>query len=70
MSVGDRDVLMADLSVLADDIARNREIAGLHYAADSAGGARLADLLDGMMTASIVPMLDTMIKAASSEWTQ
>src|SRR5437868_15103207 len=38
----DRDAISADLRVLADRVARNREIAGLHYASDSKGGVALA----------------------------
>ena len=68
MATADENVWKADLTVLADVIARNREIAGLHYPADSAGGARLADLLDGMLTATVAPMLDATIAAAANEW--
>jgi hypothetical protein len=61
--------MTSDLTVLADEIARNREIAGLHYPSDSAGGVRLADLLDGaILTAGAVPMLDSAIAAAAGEW--
>ena len=45
MTTADQNVLNTDLAVLAASIARNREIAGLHYPGDSDGGARLADLL-------------------------
>ena len=45
------------MTILADSIARNREIAGLHYPKDSEGGARLADLLDSMiLTTAAVPL--------------
>ncbi len=69
MPPADQIVLSADLTVLADMIARNREIAGLHYAADSAGGARLADLMDTViLTAGTVPMFDQAVAAAAGEW--
>ncbi len=69
MSAADQAVMVADLSVLADEIARNREIAGLHYPSDSAGGARLADLLNTtIFTAGAVPMFDSAIADAVVEW--
>src|SRR5262249_38708157 len=64
----DKAVLTADLTVLADSIARNREIAGLHYQKDSEGGAKLADLLNPILTPAVVPLLDTSITAAAGEW--
>ena len=59
----------SNLTSLADSIARNREIAGLHYAKDSEGGARLADLLSGTILAgTAVQMLSDAITAAGGEW--
>jgi hypothetical protein len=65
----DQMVWSADLTVLADEIARNREIAGLHYPGDSAGGARLADLMNSViLTQGAVPMFDNAVTAAAGEW--
>jgi hypothetical protein len=61
--------LTSDLTVLAETIARNREIAGLHYPKDSEGGARLAELLSGsILTPNAVPIFDDAIAAAAGEW--
>jgi hypothetical protein len=69
MSAADQAVLKSDLTVLADEIARNREIAGLHYPKDSEGGARIADLLDtAILIPNAVPMFDSAIAAAVGEW--
>ena len=69
MSAADQAVWKSDLSILADSIARNREIAGVHYPKDSEGGARIADLLDTViLTPAIVPMFDSAITAAAGEW--
>jgi hypothetical protein len=69
MPAADQIVWNADLTVLAGSIARNREIAGLHYAADSAGGVRLADLMDTViLTPGKVPMFDQAVAAAAEEW--
>jgi hypothetical protein len=56
-----------DLAALADRIARNREIAGLHYPSDSAAGKQLAaDILPYMQqTAEYTSVLPN----ARSEWT-
>jgi len=62
--------LVADLWVLADRIARNREIAGLHYPSDTAGGIALAQgmlpYLQGMGAGSAYA---TAVAAAVLEWT-
>jgi len=59
-----------DLKVLADRIARNREIAGLHYPSDTAAGVVLANqvlaLLSGMPAAS---PYRTAVTNAVAEWT-
>jgi hypothetical protein len=69
MSAADQAVWNSNLTSLADSIARNREIAGLHYAKDSEGGARLADLLSGSILAgTAVQMLSDAITAAGGEW--
>jgi PAP2 superfamily len=43
LAAADRQVMGDNLQVLSDRIARNREIAGLHYPSDTAAGVRLAD---------------------------
>jgi hypothetical protein len=62
--------MQADLWVLADRIARNREIAGLHYPSDTAAGIVLANqilpLLSGMAATSAY---QTAIANAVTEWT-
>jgi hypothetical protein len=69
LSAADQNVLNTDLAVLAASIARNREIAGLHYPGDSAGGARLADLLaTSILTPRAVPLFDGAIGDAAGEW--
>jgi len=69
MPVADQDVLKADVKVLAKSIARNREIAGLHYPKDSQGGKRLAKLLNrNILTAANVPLYQAAINAAGGEW--
>jgi hypothetical protein len=59
-----------DLKVLADRIARNREIAGLHYPSDTAAGVVLANqvlaLLSGMPATS---PYRTAVANAVAEWT-
>jgi hypothetical protein len=55
-----------DLDALAGRIARNREIAGLHYSSDSAAGAQLAtDILTYMKTTH---EYQTVLPAAQNEW--
>ena len=62
--------MTSDLTVLAESIARNREIAGLHYPKDSEGGAKLADLLNSsILTDANVSLLRDAITAAKGEWT-
>ena len=69
MLAADQTVLTSDLTVLAETIARNREIAGLHYPNDSEGGARLAELLSAsILTPNAVPLFDGAIAAAAGEW--
>ena len=66
----DFDALTKDLAVLADRIARNRELGGLHFANDSKGGAELAKALFATLTdpSSPVAKFDEAIGEAKSEW--
>jgi hypothetical protein len=73
MSGADQDVLKADVKALAKMVARNREIAGLHYPKDSQGGKRLAKLLNRkILTAANVPLYrgtpTSAITLAAGEW--
>ena len=54
------------VSVLADRIARNREIAGVHYASDSAAGRQLAGNLATVVLA--VPSFAALVVRAKAEW--
>ncbi len=55
-----------DLEALATRIARNREIAGLHYPSDSAAGKKLAnDILPRLQKCDV---FDYAIKGAQYEW--
>ena len=57
------------LKVLAIRIARNREIAGLHYPTDSEAGRRLAQSVSATLTGgAAVPNFDAAIAAAGAEW--
>jgi PAP2 superfamily len=66
----DFDALTKDLAVLADRIARNRELAGLHFANDSKGGVELANALFATLTdaSSGVAKFNEAIGEAKSEW--
>lgn len=59
-----------DLVALADRIARNREIAGLHYPSDTAGGVTLAGLIrDQLRGLPNTSLWQKTIAAATVEWT-
>jgi membrane-associated phospholipid phosphatase len=61
--------LSADLDALAARIARNREIAGLHYPSDSAAGLALATgIVPLLNNAANVPTFTTALTAAKGEW--
>jgi len=66
----DLDALTGDLAVLADRIARNRELAGLHYESDSKGGAELAKVLFAVLTNAADPIskFDEAVTGAVAEW--
>ena len=65
-----RTTIGASLGVLARRIARNREIAGLHYPSDTRAGVKLA----GMITKQILldplylPKFAGLVVAARAEW--
>jgi membrane-associated phospholipid phosphatase len=62
--------LIADLDVLARRIARNREIAGLHYPSDSKAGETLAQAIHGLLNATNAPALyKDAVAGAAKEWT-
>ncbi len=61
--------LSADLDALATRIARNREIAGLHYPTDSAAGRTLAaGIMPLLNNAADVPTFTTAVTSAQGEW--
>jgi hypothetical protein len=58
-----------DLKVLADRIARNRQIAGLHYQNDTDAGVQLArDIYNILIDHTSVPSFDDLVTAAQDEW--
>jgi len=65
-----RVVGAGDLAVLADRIARNRELAGLHYESDSKGGAELAKVLFSVLTNAADPIskFNEAFVGAVAEW--
>jgi membrane-associated phospholipid phosphatase len=60
--------LTADLDALAARIARNREIAGLHYPTDSAAGLVLATGIVPLLNSAAVPTFTSALTAAQGEW--
>jgi len=70
---GNLGALSSNLRTLALRIGRNREIAGLHYPSDSAGGRALADAIFPVLTNMVtgVPPLtwfEKAVVAAKAEW--
>lgn len=66
-----------DLTALADRIARNREIAGVHYPSDSAAGVMLATDINPLLQSLLTPRSDgtpnpswyrKAMTAAQQEW--
>nr|WP_294552717.1 phosphatase PAP2 family protein [uncultured Rhodopila sp.] len=61
--------LNADLTALADRIARNREIAGVHYPSDSAAGVKLAEAIQKHWnTLKPDTLYRTTVAEAAKEW--
>jgi hypothetical protein len=68
LSAADAAVIVSDLTELANVIARNREIAGLHYPSDSVAGQLLAAPLFNTLNSAHVPLFGDAVTAARSEW--
>jgi len=65
-STSDKATLLAGLTALAERIARNRELAGLHYASDSDAGKTLAGAVHGLLSPR--PVYMAAVAAAQGEW--
>ena len=66
---GDLGVISSNLRTLAMRIARNREIAGLHYPSDSAYGRELAKTIAPFLTAmAAATWFNKAVTAAKGEW--
>jgi hypothetical protein len=68
MPAADRAVLVENMTVLARRVARNRELAGLHYRSDGVGGATLAAQVLAGLTMATSTRFDAAINAAKAEW--
>ncbi len=72
------DVMVDDLTALADRISRNREIAGVHYPSDTQGGIDLAQHILPLLQAPLPPVngepnprktwYRLAVEAAQAEW--
>jgi hypothetical protein len=66
--------MQTDLQALADRIARNREIAGLHYPSDTQAGIDLAGKTHTLLGSLLDPLSPTpsfyqqSLSAAQAEW--
>jgi membrane-associated phospholipid phosphatase len=69
LTPGDRGAFSSNLRTLAIRVARNREIAGLHYPTDSDAGRMLADTIAPFLT-SMGPTtwFGKAVTAAKNEW--
>ncbi|MCK1383472.1 phosphatase PAP2 family protein [Bradyrhizobium sp. 21] len=66
----ERTTIGKSLGALADRIARNREIAGLHYPSDSRAGVTLAAAITGkiLLDRTYLPKFADLVDNARSEW--
>ncbi|CUT10086.1 Conserved domain protein [Bradyrhizobium sp.] len=66
----DGDAMAGLLDVLAKRIARNREIAGLHYPSDSTAGVILAEAIADkiLLDEEYLPKFAALVEAAKAEW--
>jgi hypothetical protein len=69
-SLGDRTTIAEALDVLAHRIARNREIAGLHYPSDTKAGVTLAQAITTkiLLDQTYLPKFKALVDAAKKEW--
>jgi membrane-associated phospholipid phosphatase len=63
-----QNTMVDDLWTLADCIARNREIAGLHYPSDSAAGAALAYWIHSLLNGAGQTHYQQAVTDAKGEW--
>lgn len=69
LSTGDLGAVSSNLRTLAIRVARNREIAGLHYPTDSDAGRRLANTIAPFLTGMGPPTwFGKAVAAAKNEW--
>jgi membrane-associated phospholipid phosphatase len=69
LTTGDLEAVSSNLRTLAIRIARNREIAGLHYPTDSAAGRKLADTIVLFLTGmGPTTWFGKAVTAAKAEW--
>jgi membrane-associated phospholipid phosphatase len=69
LTPGDLDAFSSNLRTLAIRVARNREIAGLHYPTDSAAGRRLAARIAPVLTGMVATTwFGKAVAAAKHEW--
>ena len=62
------NTLVDNLWTLADRIARNREIAGLHYASDTAAGVAFAYWIHYLLSGAGQTYYQQAVAAAAGEW--
>jgi membrane-associated phospholipid phosphatase len=66
----ERTTIGKSLGILADRIARNREIAGLHYPSDSSAGVTLAAAITAkiLLDKTYLPKFAELVDNAKREW--